>query len=95
MGLLLANHDRGLEMNVKDDEQFVVTRLEEEMLDVAEQNICCRVVNYQAYTDPLPSTYRSSANRAVTGNGDHSDVSRARQATACRPAQDEQRPQAT
>jgi len=37
-GLLLpAQHDGSFEMNVNDDRQFVVTWLEEEMLDIAEQ----------------------------------------------------------
>jgi hypothetical protein len=38
-GLLLPNHDWGFEMQVDNNEQFVVTRLEKEVLDVSEQNI--------------------------------------------------------
>jgi hypothetical protein len=43
MCFLLADKDRRLEMNVNDNKQLVVTRLEEEMFDVAEQDICNRV----------------------------------------------------
>ena len=36
MCLLFADHNRSLEMNVSDDEQLLVTRLEEQMFDVSE-----------------------------------------------------------
>ena len=39
MGFLLANHDRGFEMNVDDDEQFMIAWLEEQMFDVAEKDV--------------------------------------------------------
>ena len=39
MCLLLPNHDRCLEVNMDDDEEFMVAWLEEEMFDVAEQNV--------------------------------------------------------
>lgn len=39
MSLLLADHDRSPEVNVDDDQQLMVARLEEEMFDVAEQDI--------------------------------------------------------
>ena len=39
MGLLLADHDRGLEVDVDDHKQLMIARLEEQVLDVAEQNI--------------------------------------------------------
>ena len=37
--LTLTNHNRGLEMDVDEDNQFVSTRLEEEMLHVAEEHV--------------------------------------------------------
>ena len=40
MGLLFANHDRGLEVNVDNDEKLVITRLEEQMLHVTEEYVC-------------------------------------------------------
>jgi len=40
LGLLLsAQHDRCLQMDVDDDVHLVVTRLEEEMFDIAEKEI--------------------------------------------------------
>lgn len=39
LGLLLANHNRGLQVHVNDHDHFVVARLEEEVLDVAEEDI--------------------------------------------------------
>jgi hypothetical protein len=39
MRLLLAYEDWRLEMYVNDDKKFVVARLEEKMLDVAEQDV--------------------------------------------------------
>ena len=36
MCLLFSDHNGGLEMNVNDDEQLLVTRLEEQMFDVSE-----------------------------------------------------------
>ena len=38
-GLLLPDHDWGFEIQMDNNEQFVVTRLEKEMLDVSKQNI--------------------------------------------------------
>ena len=40
MSLLLANHDRSLQVNVHNDKKFMVARLEEQVLDIAEQDIC-------------------------------------------------------
>ena len=40
MSLLFAYHYRCLEVDVKDDEQFVITRLEEEVFDIAKEKIC-------------------------------------------------------
>ena len=39
LGFLLSNHNGVLEMYVDDDNQLVLTRLEEEMLDVAEEDV--------------------------------------------------------
>jgi hypothetical protein len=39
MGFLLPNHDGRFQMNVYNDQKFFVTRLEEKVLDVSEQNI--------------------------------------------------------
>jgi hypothetical protein len=39
LGLLLANHDGRLEVDVDNDNELVVARLEEEVLDVAEQEV--------------------------------------------------------
>jgi hypothetical protein len=39
MCFLLSDHDRSSQMNVHNDHKFLVTRLEEEVLDVSEQNI--------------------------------------------------------
>jgi hypothetical protein len=39
LGLLLTNQNRILEVNVDDNDQFVLARLEEQMLYVAEENI--------------------------------------------------------
>ena len=39
VGFLLANHDRSFEMNVNDDEQFMIAWLEEQMFDVAEKYV--------------------------------------------------------
>lgn len=36
MCFLLPNHDRCFQMNVYDDQKFLVTRLEEEVLDISE-----------------------------------------------------------
>jgi hypothetical protein len=38
--LLLSYHDRSLEIDMNNDKQFMVTRLEEEMFDVTEEYIC-------------------------------------------------------
>ena len=38
-GFLLSDDDGGLEVHVHDGEQLVVTRLEEKVLDVAQQDI--------------------------------------------------------
>jgi hypothetical protein len=38
-GLLLPNHDWGLEMQVDNHKQFVIARLEKEVLDVRKQDI--------------------------------------------------------
>jgi hypothetical protein len=40
MGLLFANHDWGFEVDVDNDEKLVITRLEEQMLHVAKEDIC-------------------------------------------------------
>ena len=40
MRFLLAQHDRGLQMDVNNDQQLVVTRLEKQVLDVTEEDIC-------------------------------------------------------
>jgi hypothetical protein len=39
MGFLLPDHDGRFQMNVYNDQKFLVTRLEEKVLDVSEQNI--------------------------------------------------------
>lgn len=39
LGLLLADHDGIDQVDVDDDDEFVLARLEEEVLDVAEQNV--------------------------------------------------------
>ena len=39
MCLLLSDHDGCLEVYVDDDEELVVTRLEEEVFDVREQDV--------------------------------------------------------
>jgi len=38
--LLLPNHDWCSEVQVDDDQQLVIARLEEEMLDVTEEDVC-------------------------------------------------------
>jgi len=38
-GLLLSNHNGRPEMQVDDDQQLIVTRLEENMLDIAEEDV--------------------------------------------------------
>ena len=40
MGLLLSDHNGCLEVDVDDDQELVITRLEEEMLDIAKQDVC-------------------------------------------------------
>lgn len=40
MCFLLADENGRLEVNVDDNQQLVVTRLEEQMFDIAEQDIC-------------------------------------------------------
>ena len=40
MCLLLPNHDGGFEMDVKDNKEFMITRLEKQVLDVGEEDIC-------------------------------------------------------
>lgn len=40
LGLLLADHDRMLEVHVQDRDELLVTRLEEQVLDVAEEDVC-------------------------------------------------------
>ena len=40
--LLLTNHDWRLEVDVNDNQEFVVAWLEEEMFDIAKQDICER-----------------------------------------------------
>jgi hypothetical protein len=39
LGLFLANHYGTLQMHVNNDKHFIITRLEEEMLDIAEEKI--------------------------------------------------------
>jgi hypothetical protein len=39
VSLFLANHDRRFQMYVKDHEKLMVTRLEEQVLDITEQDI--------------------------------------------------------
>jgi hypothetical protein len=39
VGLFLANHDWRFQMDVKDHKKLVVTRLEEQVLDITEQYI--------------------------------------------------------
>jgi hypothetical protein len=38
-GFLFANHDRRLEMNVYEHNELLVARLEEQVLDIAKQDI--------------------------------------------------------
>ena len=39
LGLALTNYDRILEMHVNDDDEFLLRRLEEEVLDVGEEHV--------------------------------------------------------
>lgn len=39
MRLFLANQNRSFEMNMNDDKKLVIAGLEEEVFDVAEQNV--------------------------------------------------------
>lgn len=45
MRLFLANHDGRFQMDMDDDQKLLVTWLEEEMLDVAEEYVCVHNVN--------------------------------------------------
>lgn len=52
MSFLLADHDRSLEVDVDNNKQLVVARLEEQVLDVTEENICEMLIrrNWQDVT---------------------------------------------
>lgn len=43
--LLLSDYDGCLEMNMNNHKQLLVTRLEEEMLDVAKQYVCPNIIS--------------------------------------------------
>ena len=58
MSFLLANHYRGLQVDVNNDQQFVVARLEEEVFDIAKENVCC--VSVEASDIDRNCTYQSS-----------------------------------
>jgi hypothetical protein len=66
VSLLLADDDGRLEMNVDDDQKLVVTRLEEEVLDVVEQDVCKLKFNTSSHEDMQNDPYRSYANFQVT-----------------------------
>jgi hypothetical protein len=42
VSFLLSYHDRGLEVDVKNDKQLVIAWLEKEVFDITEENICER-----------------------------------------------------
>ena len=77
-----------------DHEQFVITGLEEKVLDVAEKDIWGSVSFTQhKHSWRREISYRSSGNPLVTGIVDRSDGSQPPQATACRPEPGERTPQ--
>ena len=61
MRFFLANHDRCLEVNMNNHQQLVVARLEEQMSDIAEQDVCGVCQNTPS-PHSFTGTYRSSGN---------------------------------
>ena len=58
MSFLLSDHNKGLQVDVNNDQQFVVARLKEEVFDIAKENVCCMSV--EASDIDRSSTYQSS-----------------------------------
>ena len=84
ISFFLANHDRRFQMYVKDHEKFVVTRLEEHVLDVTEQYILGSVSVCLVGISINDKAYRFSVFPREIGSEAHSDESPLPQASACR-----------
>ena len=82
-GFLLANHDRRAEVDVDNDYEFVVAGLEEEVLDIAEEEVCFEGIRQssrqrdaakskrETFTDPLSARYAWRTEYHSRGSGGH------------------------